>query len=356
VTYLPKYDYSSEGSNANPAVTLMKIDYNNTKELLDGGKQVVNDGLAVTYEALDGGTDLAITGIGGGKDIALSLASLPVVFGERILGFQDPGTSLDYAQKHLQVAFEGVGRRWQFSRKADLGSSVLMLGWDMPVLGSFIPGPKGNMDGPAATVISGGINASSIRKSDDRDEYTTLALPDNSEPTYFAVNNRDTATRVILSMFGGYKGRELEMADQVTQNVKDGSVVVGYSHSGGVSRFSGASKYLGVAGIGVRALAADQGPGFGYYNNIENLQATYSAGLLDPTSLGGALMSWGYWAGGATEHSYSGGNRQGLLNTFLGDEHRQDGCPENMDPASNNIGNENSNKNYNFIMQNIQRR
>lgn len=80
-------------------------------------------------------------------------------------------------------------------------------------------------------------------------------------------------------------------------------------------------------------MVADQGPGFGLYNNIGNLRANYSIGVLDPTSdLGGAL-SFGYWSTQNTDHDAS-------WKLPIGDEHRQLGNPEKLNPSLGNAGNE----------------
>jgi hypothetical protein len=75
----------------------------------------------------------------------------------------------------------------------------------------------------------------------------------------------------------------------------------------------------GIFNIGFSKQAADQGPGLGLYNNIGSLQATYSAGLKDPTSLLGTALSFGYWSTGDNRHLYAGDRKKGFVNMILGD-------------------------------------
>ncbi len=69
------------------------------------------------------------------------------------------------------------------------------------------------------------------------------------------------------------------------------------------------SYYLGMQGVGVSRMFADQGPGIGYYNNVGSLNASYSLGQ-DVTSDLGAIMSQAKWGGnpGNTIHNYSFSN------------------------------------------------
>ncbi|MGE4542961.1 MAG: hemagglutinin repeat-containing protein [Pedobacter sp.] len=298
---------------------------------------------------LDGTVDVAITAAGGAKDMVLSVASLPLLVVERLSVFHDFETLLDYMAKHIEVPAKGFERRWSFSRKADLAASSLMLGQEVPLIGNFVPSVKGNMDGEVTRWITGGINANSEKISIKRDAYTEGALNINGSDYNYASNVGDSATRVAMSLFLGYKSRGLEMADYVVSGTPENSTVLMYSHSGGVSRASLASNYTAIYGIGVKKLAADQGPGFGLYNNIDSLQATYSVGLQEPTSNLGALLSFGYWSTGNNDHMYFGEGRKGFGGTILGDAHRQLGNPKNLDAYSLEIGNEYRRITYDFL-------
>jgi RHS repeat-associated protein len=351
VTYFDSFDYNNrtvfQDEERFAGMNLLNIEFAGPADLASGLGEVAGDGLELTIEASDGGVDLLITSIGGTKDFALSILSLPLVGIERVGLFQDFETLLEHLEKHVEIGYEGYRRRWRFSREADLIESIAMFGQEIPLIGNFVPGAVGNMGGNRTFVISGGINAENLRVSRERDTYTMFELqrmdvnsnlPNN---IIFADNDRDTATRVGLSLFLGFRSRGLEMAEMIVDNVDRGSTSDIYSHSGGVSRASIASNYVAVFDIGVRRLAGDQGPGFGLYNNIESLQASYSVGLQEPTSDLGALLSFGYWSAGETDHSYFGNRRRVTWENIMGDPHRQLGCPRGLNPLSNEIGNEN---------------
>jgi len=360
VSYLDPYDDSNRHAafpgDEMPNGNLLKIEFDGPADLASGIGEVVGDGADLTIEAVDGGVDFLITSVGGTKDLALAISTLPAVIVERSVIFTDLGTLPKYLGTHLEVAYEGYRRRWRFSREADLLGSAAFLGQEVPLIGNFIPGAKGNMNGNLSLAISGGVNADNQSISMLRDGYTLdslISMDTNNnklpQQAVFADNVRDTGTRVLLSLLAGYRSRGIEAAEQIVDKVDRGSTIEGYAHSGGVSRMSVASNYIAAFDIGVKKLAADQGPGFGLYNNIESLQATYSIGLREPTSDLGAGLFWGYWSTGKTDHTFVGSRQNVTLENIIGDPHRQLGNPKDLDPTSNEIGNENSRLTYDFL-------
>ena len=346
---LPKYDYG-ERDDGGWQPNLFRMRFNGGGDALSGFVEVAADTFEFTSETLDGAVDVMVTGVGGTKDVALSIVTLPLLAAERIGGFRKPGSFLPYAEKHLDVSFESYARRWRFAREAGLASSFLMLGQEVPMVGNFVPGARGNMNANTTGIIGGGINADNEDESNKRDLYTQMALPKDINYEY-AINDRDSAIRVGLSLFFGYRAKGLEAAEQIVNVVEKGSTIEAYGHSGGGSRFSVASKYTGIYDVGFSKLVTDQGPSLGLYNNVNSLQATYSTGLKDPTSLLGAVLSIGYWSTGNNKHLYAGDRNKDFVNMILGDEHRQNGNPEKMDPKSGVFGNEFSRINYEFLIR-----
>jgi RHS repeat-associated protein len=335
-------EYFKGFSGANP-------DWDGADNVLKMGFEDIGDVMSGVSQVADDSIDTTITVLGGTKDVALSAVTLPLLTVERVALFQEFKTLPDYLTKHVAVSIEGYERRWKFSRKAELVDSVLMLWQEVPLIGNFVPGAKGNMNGKVTRWISGGINAESETISDVRDSYTEMALPQDGVDYKYSPNDRDSATRVAMSLALGYRSKGLEMADDIVMGSDPGSTVQIYAHSGGVQRASVATKYIGIYDVGVSKLAADQGPGLGLYNNVGSLQATYSLGLQEPTSDMGGLLFGGYWATGQNNHSFWGEGRQGIVSALVGEPHRQLGSPRNLDPNSSQIGNENRRILNNFM-------
>jgi len=309
----------------------------------------------VAWSTTDLGLDSATTVLGGYKDLAIALATTPLVGIERTLGFRQWRTAAPYVAKHVTTAAEfGFTERWQASRRFTLLATVAMLAQETPVVGSFVPGARGNMNGPVTRVVSGGINASSWARALSREgeTRTNVAGYGVGGTQRLAPYDRGTVVEVILGMFFGYKARGLEWTDQVLSGVDGesgvapGGTLHSDGHSGGVIRTSIGSNYIAAYGIGVARQFSEQGPAVGFYANIGELSANYSlwapgGGALgyctlplvslgrEPTSWIGALLSPLYWAPGPVgQHHFS----------VQGDLHRQGGM---VDPDSGaTIGNE----------------
>ena len=243
--------------------------------------------------------DATTTSVGGVKDLSLATATSPLVMVERGLGYRELDTVLPYTGKHFEAAFASFGRRWQFGRQAGLMESSLMLAQEIPTIGNFIPSSRGNNGAASAIIICGGINADSLRDSNIRDARTLGNLISNgvnpATPILFAPYDRGTATEVGLGMFFGYKARGLEWAEQVVNQIPENSTIYSYGHSGGVTRSSLGTNYIGIYNIGVAKQCSEQGPAIGFYNNIGNLSSNYSIGQ-DVTSDLGTILSPFYWA------------------------------------------------------------
>jgi RHS repeat-associated protein len=271
-------------------------------DLIGTPTRLTTQGLLLGGELLGGsicsGFDLAVDGIttlvGGGKDVCLSFATVPLVTVERGLGFMELDTLHSYLGKHISTPFAfGFSQRWTALRRVTPISSLSYLFQELPLIGNFIPGPRGNMDGPNWVANSGGINADSMSAAIAREGVTRDHMTRNGVTAQqtIAPYDRGTATEVALAMFLGYKARALEWTSQIRESVPHGATLRSVGHSGGVIRSSLGSNYVAAYGIGVSRQFSEQGPATGFYNNIGSMRSVYSVGIRDITSDLGAVLN-----------------------------------------------------------------
>jgi hypothetical protein len=238
----------------------------------------------------------ALTGVGtvvaGSMNLAESFAKAPVLLLERtimkgILGYEN-FLYLDYLDKNFQNGFASGGYYYRLTRNATLFGNFLAVLHQIPFLNNFIPGLAGNMNGRANVILGGGINADNLNEAVARDRDTSRDLFRRGVDLdiWGAPYDRGSATDVLFSAFAGNTAQGLEFACQVMDNVAAGGTVYLDLHSGGVMRGSIGSFYLGLNNIGVARAFAEQGPGMGFYNNIQVLSANYSIGIDGVSDLG----------------------------------------------------------------------
>lgn len=236
----------------------------------------------------------------------LGVVALPLVGGERLMFYARRGSPVEpYFEKHLERALLSAARFYESTADSSLLELVAALAHQLPLLGNFVPGPRGNMAGAPTIFLIGGIGGSSEHEVALRDQaqVTDMRTRGVNDPVSLAPHLQGTATEVLLSMFLGYTAPALEFAAQVREQVSPGSAIYIVAHSGGVSRSSIGSFYLGYADIGVARAFVEQGPGIGFFRNIGQLTANYSLGQ-DVVSNFGALISPLY-LGGHSSYVYS---------------------------------------------------
>jgi hypothetical protein len=201
----------------------------------------------------------------------------------------------------------------------------LLLAYQAPLFGNYIPGPQGNIDGPVdGTITSRGIagNDLSYVTLKDNEAAASLGLTDQHLAPYVG----GSVAEVFAQAFLGDTAPGLEYASQVSS--MGFSTIDQLDHSGGVMRGLEGSRYLGYYGIGVSQNFSAQGPAIGYYNNVQYIGLNLSPGLQEPTS----TLAW------ATSWALGGGSvGTGVTSIWNNGPHLQPGLGSVWDLAAPNL-------------------
>jgi hypothetical protein len=163
-----------------------------------------------------------------------------------------------------------------------------LFGKSIPFIGTFIPGPEGGQS--IFSIIfnySGGIRDVGTGYSNrDQATFVGLGLVEGKD-AFSGFYDHGSGSEVFSELFLGNTAPGLEYAGQIINNLinKDPTAnsVALLGHSGGVMRSALASKYLGYLGVGVYYTDLSQGPGWGFYNNIQNA-TTHLSIPMEPVS------------------------------------------------------------------------
>jgi RHS repeat-associated protein len=282
-----------------------------------------------------GAAELGAAGIIGTWNTGVNVATSPFVFAEQttfgkgdvVRGFKAAGIS-------IWAGLQSYGRAYEVAQASDgfleLG---LLVGYQVPILGNFLPSPRAAVNPEMATLIqSRGINGVSYDAAHDSDIVTLKKIGFqegvNAESATYTLGS---AIEVLSALFLGNTARGYEYAHQVYGLVGAGATINQLAHSGGVIRSLQGSKYLGYYDIGVNRNFSYQGPALGVFNNIQNLSMNYSPHILpwgEPTSTLGTVLSVGTFSLQNTDWSY----------IWNGDSHYQIGALQNgeWDDAARN--------------------
>jgi len=221
-------------------------------------------------------------GVAGTANTAISIGISPLVFLEGtvsglLIPERGPTFGLWAASSTIAAGFSSFGRTYDVAQHADTFAQIgALLGYQIPVLGNFIPGPEGQQNANIlATITSrgvGGVSDAAVVQNDNQ-AGNALGLRDQMSAPYVG----GTGTEVISAMLLGNTSRGLEYFEQAISDLGGATGTIDQvDHSGGVIRGLEGSKYLGYFGIGVDRNFSAQGPAFGYFNNVQNLSFNLS--------------------------------------------------------------------------------
>jgi RHS repeat-associated protein len=241
-------------------------------------------------------------GISGTINTAVSIGISPFALIEGGIRTLSQGTDthpwwygFNSAAWTIERGLAAYGRAYDVSQQNGLAETGLLFANQIPFIGTYIPGPQGDINGEVgATITSRGIAGNDYAGvvAIDNHAGNVLGLTDQHSAPYVG----GSVAEVFAEAFLGDTAPGLEYASEVVKTLgSEVSTIDQLDHSGGVLRGLEGAKYLGYYGIGVSQNFSAQGPGLGYYNNVQNISLNLSPSWYifgEPTSTLAWATSW----------------------------------------------------------------